>query len=755
MLWLAGSAKLLLLVQAASPSVLGTVVDGAGGTALSGAVVTLPGLGRTSVSDTGGRYSFASLPPGPQRITVIHLGYASRTLNAIVPSAGALEINFALHAEPFVLPSIDVWSPGLALGERGDSAPFPERGISMAAMSLDPKLSEPDPFLALGGGAVAMSPEAPGGVHIRGGASDHTGYLLDGVPILSPYHAAGVFSAWNPDAIERVDLLSASPSPALPDALAGTVAGVTRAPGSRVRAQGSVSTMQARATADGPLGIGRAGFLLSFRSGLPGLLAPRRESSYLGGHAADVLATLQAPALGGRVRLFGYDNANVIGAASIVGGIDASGPEPARNAFTWHSRSLGVEWTRRTTGGLMVRVRGWSATGEAGARWSVEREPSVDLASLRRDEGAVVDVERSSGGATTEAGVRIQRSRTSYRVAREGEATPSLALSVSTPVTTAFFRHSQRLPRGLTAEVALSAGAASGEMRLAPSAQLLWSVSHSLTISGGYARMHQFSQSLRNPESVVGTVFPADLWVGSGSGGVPVAHSDQGVLAAEYHPGTGIRLSGQAYLRRSGGLVVVAPQTGEPFATGRAASGSGLTRGASVDASVSGAWYGLVASYGWERVRFTQGGVRYVPAYGAEHRLEAGVIVFPSATLSIRLGATGAFGRRITAVASTFEWESCNLLDRGCELAGSPRYRTDELGATRLPSYLRLDFGLRKEWDVRVAGTTATVALFGTITNLLDRKNVLTTTVNPSIDQPVPVELRPRAPLVVGLDWRF
>jgi len=49
-----------------------------------------------------------------------------------------------------------------------------------------------------------------------------------------------------------------------------------------------------------------------------------------------------------------------------------------------------------------------------------------------------------------------------------------------------------------------------------------------------YARTHQFAQSLRNPESVVGSVFPVDLYMGAAAPGMPVAQSDQGVIAQRF-----------------------------------------------------------------------------------------------------------------------------------------------------------------------------------------------------------------------------
>ena len=151
---------------------------------------------------------------------------------------------------------------------------------------------------------------------MSGGApSDQTAYMLDGIPVFNPYHAAGLFSAWNPDALSQLSLDGASPSPDYPAALSGTVAASTRSPGPRLETRGSMTTTQARLTVDGPLGTTGIGFLLSVRSGLPTLVAPS-DPTYLGATTHDWLAKLQMPVLGGGLRVLGYENENAIDVAA-------------------------------------------------------------------------------------------------------------------------------------------------------------------------------------------------------------------------------------------------------------------------------------------------------------------------------------------------------------------------------------------------------------------------------------------------------
>ncbi|HEY3217372.1 MAG TPA: TonB-dependent receptor [Candidatus Eisenbacteria bacterium] len=740
---------LAILVSApeTAASIVGTVRDAQTLQPLAGAAVLLPDLERGARTDSIGRYLLARVPPGPHHLEVRRLGYAPRTLHALVPRTGTLEIDVTLLPEPVSTHAIEVRAPVVVRGVEPGTTVFPDREVSGAAIANHPLLAEPDGFHALGGGDVVLRPETAGGVHIRGGATDQTGFVLDGVPVLSPYHAAGLSSAWNSDALARLYLRSSEPSTSGPDALSGTIEGVTREPGAEPRSQGSVSTTQARVTLDGPMGP--AGYVLSARGGVHDLVAPRDERSYLAGGTGDALAKLEAPMFGGHTRTLFYGNTNRIGTAAVA---EEPMPIRPRNRFEWDGGSFGLEWKHTLARGEF-RILGWAASGDASADWAMP-VGRIEMEADRHDVGASLTIESHRDATIDALELRGIRSRTSYRTTPDS-AGSRFALESDTPVATLLARHAGPIGLGLELEATTALTLADQVLRGAPRARLSWSLPHRLTFSGAYLRTHQYAQSLRNAESVVGNVFPADVTVGIGAAGIPVAESDQGVLGADWRPAPGVRLGLEAYERRSRSLVLVAPRDGEPFTTGAFAIGDGRARGLALDLSAGAARWGLVASYGWQRVRFSYGDSSYVPEHGAAHLLEGGVIVYPTATTSVRLGASAAMGRHTTSIPGAFEWESCNLRDQGCEFGGSPHYGGEPLGGTPLPAYARLDLGLRQHWHLKVGGRDGLVALFGTYSNLLGRRNLLTYAYDPASGDRMGIELRPAAPLVVGLDWRY
>jgi hypothetical protein len=216
-----------------------------------------------------------------------------------------------------------------------------------------------------------------------------------------------------------------------------------------------------------------------------------------------------------------------------------------------------------------------------------------------------------------------------------------------------------------------------------------------------------------------------------------------------------LRLGAQTFARRLRGLVLVATREGGPFATVEPGTGTGSARGVSLEVAVSARRFGALLTYGLQRLRYSGAGVSYQPEHGAVHSLEGGLLLVPADAWSVRLGAVGAAGRRATAISRGFEWEACNLLDRGCEFAGNPYHDGEELGGSRLPPYLRVDLGLRRTWRLRPAGRDATIALFGAVTNLLGRRNLMTYVHDRESGRREGVEMRPRSPLVAGIDWSF
>ena len=741
----------LLLTLQAGATIVGTVREERSQRPAVGIVVTLVNARRTMVTTEQGEYRFADVPAGPQRLDFRGANHVARTLQAIVPPSGTLTIDVTLRRIAVQLAEIMVRAPVPVRGAEGPhdvGLSQVDRSASVAALRNHPLLAEADALAVLNGGEVAMAPEAPGGLHVRGGATDEVAFLLDGIPTFSPYHGVSLGGGWNPDLLAQVSLstrLSAGPAS---DVLGGIVEGRTRSPTALLSTQGSLSTTQGRIALEGPLGGAGAGFLAAARSGFPGSLGTPSDVAFVRGGGHDLFGKLEAPLAGGRFRVLGFHGADDTRAVATIE-VDSTAP-PRFHRFAWRSLSLGARWDGSRRGTDLSAIA-WRATSGADIDWAA-RAPLV-LASRRRDLGLTVNAARGGEKARTDVGLRIGATATRYRVA--GSTGTLLALPESSVgQLAASAQHRRTVGPSVIVRLGAVGTRAAARWRLSSAGEVEWRPSARWTMLGQVSRRHQFHQSLGNPESVVSTVFPAELPAAADGQVIPIARSDQAVVGVEYRQGA-IRLGWQGYVRRLTGRSLVALGESEPFAA--APVGSDLARmyGGSVEFAAATDRWGLVASVGIERVRLGGGAAQFTPMHAPARRFDLGITAMPSSSLSLRLGAAVASGRRGTVVNDGFEWESCNLADRGCEFRGSPVLDLTTLGRVVLPDYLRVDLSVRKRWTASIAGRDGQIGLFGTISNLGGRSNVLTYTRQPGTDRLEPVLMRPLAPLLFGLDWRF
>lgn len=737
---------LALAMQVSQASVVGVVRDRITGAELPGAVVALADLDRRVVTDAAGRYEIRDVPPGPHHLSVEVPGFEPRTLHALVPRAGRLEVNLTLTPDPVYVGAVEartrvpVPHSGDAGTERGSATSH-----SLPSVRNHPLVAEADAFAALGGGEVYVHPESPSGVLIQGGTADQTGYELDGIPIFSASHAAGLFSAWNPDALSAVGVDYRSE---VSQTLSGVVRGVTKTPGTSTRGSAALSTTQSRLTLDGPLGIPSFGYVFSTRSGRT--LRKRSDENYLGGESGDFIGKVEGDLAGGRLRALVFQSENEIDIASEP---EAPAPRqggPPRSLFEWQGSSIGGSWIR-PLGSLDFTLSGWQAKAGATGAWASPETPSA-LRSRRIDRGVHARVAGTLRGASLLFGLRGTSLSTEYRGAPEGESADQTAQAM---VRTVGAFGEVGLPLGpIQVEAGGALTRALGRFYTAPRLGLQWRHSPRWSVFAEASRRQQLTHSLRTRESPAAGLLPTPLWVVSGEA-LPPAKSEQVTVGAIVQPLPGVQLRSTAFARRLEGFAQASGSNATPFATGSVQTGDASALGFSLDAGVSASRYGIVAGYGWQRLRYRVGDIDYQPSHGSAHRGLAGITFFATPTLSLRLGGTGEWGRTTTGFDGGLEWEACNLRDYGCEFGGTPALRSDLLGGVRLPDYLRIDLGVRKHWHVRAGPVEGAFELYGTLSNLFGRENVLNFGIDPESGVLSPITMLPRGPLLVGAEWRF
>lgn len=132
-----------------------------------------------------------------------------------------------------------------------------------------PQVGDPDVFRAIQAlPGVSSISDFSSGLYVRGGSHDQNLILLDETDVYNPTHFGGIFSTFNTDAVETVELLKGG-FPARYGGRLSSVLNVTNRDGNRKHHQGiaRVSLITSSATLEGPwkLGMQKGSYMTSFR----------------------------------------------------------------------------------------------------------------------------------------------------------------------------------------------------------------------------------------------------------------------------------------------------------------------------------------------------------------------------------------------------------------------------------------------------------------------------------------------------------
>jgi outer membrane receptor protein involved in Fe transport len=352
--------------QQRGSSITGRITEVTSGIPVAGATVSIEGSSLRAVTDDTGRFQLTNVPPGPQVIRVVRIGYAPLRHQLVVPPEGTVSLELAIARNALQLPGLVVTADpsSRAQGELGTASVIGQDAIkNQTAASLSGVLElvpgtllQPpglDGVQQFGLRAVPIGPgSAPGAGSVSGPtasllASFGTQIVLDGVPVSNNVNlqslgprgeltfataaGGGIDLRRIPAAtIERVEVIRGLPSARFGDMTQGAVLVETRAgaidPESRVRLDARTveatliggRRLSSRSTGSASLNLARTRLAPGFRddigSRITGQLAHRYEGARLtldtrlDGYQVleDEPATAQLPDLAARSRDMGF-----------------------------------------------------------------------------------------------------------------------------------------------------------------------------------------------------------------------------------------------------------------------------------------------------------------------------------------------------------------------------------------------------------------------------------------------------------------
>jgi hypothetical protein len=225
-------------LEAQTADIYGVVTDSLTRQRIPFANVTVLATTRGAASNNLGFYLIPKLPPGTYEVAASVIGYA-RVVHRVSLRAGqSLELNFQLPPAAVEYQEVIVSAPARRL----------ETQISTSVHVLErqelkqiPMAAQQDLLQALKilPGFVSTS-DVSSRFYVRGGAGDQNLFLYDGIRVYYPFHALGIFSVFNPNVVDNVEVWTGAFPPEYGGRLSSVVS-VTSRDGRADRISGSAN----------------------------------------------------------------------------------------------------------------------------------------------------------------------------------------------------------------------------------------------------------------------------------------------------------------------------------------------------------------------------------------------------------------------------------------------------------------------------------------------------------------------------------
>jgi hypothetical protein len=546
-----------------------------------GSGVLLVGDSLEARSERDGYFRVPRLSAGAHRVRVRAPGYTPLD-TVLAPASTPAELR--LHVAPLEIPGLTV--AVVRGGERAWEAPdVAVQRITPAEVRRVPAALETDLFRSIQALPGVSSPSAfSGQMFVRGGAGDQNLFLLDGYPVIHPYHLGGGFSAFHVDAIRDAEFWTGAP-PARYGGRLSSVLDVALREGNRERLTGtaSVSPVSSAAVVEGPHARGawfvgaRATYFDVLTGALKDAGAIENELPY---RFYDAYAKAYAD----------------LTPSDRVSGLVFMGRDAAWRAggqgetFDWNNDVFGLSWRHLFGGRALFEQRvsysrfheelldGPSRLQHA----RIDAEHRLGLASARGD--LRLDV---SGRHQVEAGYAVERHTGDHRnayvyrdlgkVVGERQARTSSLLGAVYAQDEVTVTGALRLRLGVRGEFS-DAGSS-----LQPRASARYVLSDRVALTAGAGLLQQRIQLVQDPDANLST-YSVDIWVPADGVEAPVARASHLVGGVEMRLPAALRFRAEGYQKGFSGLVTLPPYapTDRRFAFDRLQTADGRARGLDV-----------------------------------------------------------------------------------------------------------------------------------------------------------------------------
>lgn len=707
---------------------------------LRGAVVTATGPTgerRGAVTDSAGRFSFDELPAGRVRLEVAAVGHEAIAARVTVPPGRAITVDLEMKAAPLDVAGVAVVTEAARVRTGGhddeldSSDPQLDPEIALTLLEISPGVAD-EGLIRSVQALPGNDPADPSDVlFMRGSTTEMKLVLLDGVPVYTPFHVAGLMRSFEPTVLESARLHLGGAPARYDGGLTHILDLQTRtARRDRIRGTGSVDLLSTSAAVEAPLGR-RAGVVASARSLHDlgeGALGGKRPYGY-----RDLLVSVDGePVPEHRLRATGFWNDE-----SVLLDSDPAGPDAS-----WSNRVVSLGYQAAVAG---ARIR--LDAGVSRYRATLPLQPSSrsggalpeSVIATSANDRARVTGELAWGDAQPfRLGVTLEEQRALYTAATESRSEETISEGSST-LLGVYGEGTRTLAPGVTARAGLRADFfGSSAPRLAPRLALHWSLTRDALISVAAGRYHQAGGQ---PDPQLRDAPPELSNTALGRGAtLPVATADHVVLTLAQRLGASVSMELDGFWKRFSGV----HDDGSPLLN----SGIDLrVLTAGEDGSV---WLGYGLSWFWSPADPAGGGTDFA----GRHLLTTGM----SGTLlgPLKGEARLAYGAGLPSTSLPFgSAASDELAAPAAPEAGPAPAVAQNSPTSSLDDFLRLDLELYAVLDPDWGGHSWRIRPYLRLLNALNRRDALFYTYQPwRSDAVTPLAERPILP-VLGIAFSF
>lgn len=235
-------------------TISGFVTDETNGESLIGVNVFIRDTRIGSTTNKSGYYILHRVPRGPITLVVSYMGYERQQIELTIKTAESRILNVILKPEVLQGQTVEV------VADRTDEVEVKTSIIKITPRELKaaPQMAESDLMRMLQTlpGVLTLS-EFSSGLFIRGGTPDQNLILLDGTEVYNVNHLFGIFSTFDVDAIKQADLMRGG-FPAQYGGRTSSVLDITNMDGNQKEFEGkaSIGLVSAKSSLQGPIGKG-------------------------------------------------------------------------------------------------------------------------------------------------------------------------------------------------------------------------------------------------------------------------------------------------------------------------------------------------------------------------------------------------------------------------------------------------------------------------------------------------------------------